>query len=70
VETTASQALTGWFCFFFPHFPYLGAFFSILSLCSFGFFFFSCLCVPVPTNCQYFLFFLDFRMWFRVSIIL
>jgi hypothetical protein len=44
VETTPSQALTGWICFLFPHFPYSGAFFSILSLCSFGFFFFSCLC--------------------------
>lgn len=44
VETTPSQALTGWICFLFPHFPYSGAFFSILSLCSFGFFFFACLC--------------------------
>jgi hypothetical protein len=26
--------------------------------------------VPVPTTCKFFLFFLDFRMWFRVSIIL
>lgn len=44
--------------------------FSLSYLCVVSGSFSSPACVPVPTNCQYFSFFLDFRMWFRVSIIL
>ncbi len=44
--------------------------FSLSYLCVVSGSFSSPACVPVSTNCQYFLFFLDFRMWFRVSIIL
>ncbi len=64
METTASQAV------FSSLTSLTQVHFSLSYLCVVSGSFSSPACVPVRTNCQYFLFFLDFRMWFRVSIIL